>query len=124
VKGTPLKWLNFKSLFSKILKPQHTITSIEYFTALVSGTPQDSDKIIRQKIFLRALSAHIPEFEIFYGMFLSHEVTAPLARPANDTRFVRVIKTEEKGSDVSLAVQLLNDAWAGRIRLCCGRIDR
>lgn len=26
-------------------------------------------------------------------------------------RFARVIKTEEKGSDVNLAVQLLNDAW-------------
>ena len=111
VKGTPYKWLDFKSLFSKILKPHHTITSIKYFTALVSGTPQDPDKTIRQKTFLRALSAHIPEFEVFYGMFLSHEVSAPLAHPENNMRFARVIKTEEKGSDVNLAVQLLNDAW-------------
>ena len=29
-------------------------------------------------------------------------------------QFVEVIKTEEKGSDVNLAVHLLNDAWLDR----------
>jgi len=111
VKDTPYKWVDFKSLFQKILKPHHTITSIKYFTALVSSTPEDPDKTNRQKTFLRALRTHIRELEVFYGMFLSHEVPAPLARPTNTNKFVRVIKTEEKGSDVNLAVHLLNDAW-------------
>jgi uncharacterized LabA/DUF88 family protein len=33
---------------------------------------------------------------------------APLARPP---KYVRILKTEEKGSDVNLAVHILNDAW-------------
>ncbi len=35
----------------------------------------------------------------------------PLAKPSKKRKFERVIKTEEKGSDVNLAVHLLNDAW-------------
>jgi len=32
---------------------------------------------------------------------------------ADGTGMVKVLKTEEKGSDVNLAVHLLNDAWKG-----------
>jgi uncharacterized LabA/DUF88 family protein len=35
----------------------------------------------------------------------------PLARPNGRDRFAHVIKTEEKGSDVNLALHVLNDAW-------------
>jgi uncharacterized LabA/DUF88 family protein len=31
--------------------------------------------------------------------------------PERNKRFVRIIKTEEKGSDVNLAIHVLNDAW-------------
>src|SRR5205823_6322546 len=41
------------------------------------------------------------------GFFLTHEVTMPLAGPGKG--YVRVIKTEEKGSDVNLATHLLID---------------
>ena len=34
-----------------------------------------------------------------------------LTRPAGNQRTAEVIKTEEKGSDVNLAVHLLNDCW-------------
>ncbi len=37
----------------------------------------------------------------------------PLAAPGARRRMVNVIKTEEKASDVNLAVHLLNDAWLG-----------
>ena len=36
---------------------------------------------------------------------------APLAQMAGNQRTVEVIRTEEKGSDVNLAVRLLNDGW-------------
>lgn len=114
VRGTPYKWLDFKSLFSRILKPRHNILSIKYFTALVSATPNDPAKPTRQKTFIRAIEAYIPEIEVFYGHFLSHEITAPLASPGSNKRFEKIIKTEEKGSDVNLAVHLLNDAWLDR----------
>jgi len=111
VRGTPYKWLDLMALFTKVLKPSHQIIRIKYFTALVSSTPQDPDKTIRQKTYLRALMSHIPEIEIHYGHFLSHEVKAPLARPVAGEAYETIIKTEEKGSDVNLAVHLLNDAW-------------
>ena len=34
-----------------------------------------------------------------------------LAEPIGKQKFAKVIKTEEKGSDVNLAIHLLNDAW-------------
>lgn len=110
VKNTPYKWLDFKSLFQKLLASHNQIVQIKYFTALVSGK-YNSQKPVKQQTFLRALKAHIPEIEIYYGHFLTHEVYAPLAKPENDKRTVKIIKTEEKGSDVNIAVHLLNDAW-------------
>ena len=109
VKGTAYKWLDLKKLLSHLLNPQNEIIKIKYFTALVSGQV-DPSKPIRQKTYIRALQKYIPELEVYYGHFLSHEIDAPLAN-TSPLRFARVIKIEEKGSDVNLAVHLLNDAW-------------
>lgn len=111
LKGTPYKWLDLKTLSLRILKPQHQILCIKYFTALVSGTSHDPRKPIRQKTYLRALQTYIPEIEIYYGHFLSNPIRAPLVTPTKRQYFADVIKTEEKGSDVNLAVHLLNGAW-------------
>ncbi len=118
VKDTPYKWLDFKLLFTRLLKPHHQILSIKYFTARVSGK-LDPDQPIRQKTFLRALEKHIPELSVYYGQFNSHPKALPLAQPIKTAsgktlKYAHVIKTEEKGSDVNLAVQLLNDAWLDR----------
>ena len=48
---------------------------------------------------------------MYLGHFLSHRVRAPLAQPVGNRRAAEVIRTEEKGSDVNLAVHLLNDSW-------------
>lgn len=114
LKGTRCKWLDLRALFVRVLQPQHDILAIKYFTALVSETPHDPHKPIRQKTYLRALEHHTPEIELYYGHFLSHRVKAPLAEPNVNQRFVDIIKTEEKGSDVNIAVHLLNDAWLDR----------
>ena len=116
VKDTPYKWLDFKKLFESLLAPAHQILSIKYFTAIVTGKI-DPGQPIRQKTFIRALKKFIPEISVYYGEFLSHNVFKPLAYPIDQNtfgkkiKFVNVIKTEEKGSDVNLAVHLLNDAW-------------
>jgi uncharacterized LabA/DUF88 family protein len=114
VKGTPLKWLDLKKFLQIVLHPKHSILSIKYFTALVSSPPHDQQKSIRQQIYLRALKAHIPEIEIYYGHFLSNPIRALLVNPTATQQFADVIKTEEKGSDVNLAIHLLNDAWMKR----------
>ena len=77
----------------------------------MSPTSDDPGKQIRQRSYLRALEAYIPEIEIYYGHFLRNTVRMPLDQPSQTARFVNVVKTEEKGSDVNLAIHLLNDAW-------------
>jgi len=109
IKGTPYKWLDLKKLFSSLLGSQNEILKIKYFTTMVSGK-YDPGKPNRQINYLRALEHHIPEISIYYGMFLSHPVKMPLA-DSKDFKLVTVMKTEEKGSDVNLAVHLLNDSW-------------
>ena len=111
LKGTPWKWLDLPALFAKVLQPHHDILTVKYFTARVSGTPADPSKPQRQDVYLRALRRYRPEVEMYFGHFLSHKVRAPLAQPAGDQRTAEVIRTEEKGSDVNLAVHLLNDGW-------------
>ena len=111
LKGTPWKWLDLPALLAKVLQPHHEILTVKYFTARVSGTRADPSKPQRQDVYLRALRRYRPEVEVYFGHFLSHKVRAPLAQPAGDQRTVEVIRTEEKGSDVNLAVHLLNDGW-------------
>ena len=107
VKGTPYRWLDFSKLCN-ILLPNDDVRRIKYFTALVEARPSDPEKPVRQRTYLRALET-IPNLEIILGSFLSHEITMPRA-PAG-TGLVRVVKTEEKGSDVNLATHLLLDCF-------------
>jgi hypothetical protein len=50
--------------------------------------------------------------EIIFGRFLSHDVMMPLTQPIpGGAKFAKVIKTEEKGSDVNIATHLINDGY-------------
>src|SRR5690606_9802195 len=100
LKGTKYKWLDLKELCQRVLRPEHDIVSIKYFTADVSPKPSDPDMHIRQQVFFRALRAHIREIEIIKGQFCSHVVTKKLHPPINGQRHATVLETKEKGSDV------------------------
>ncbi|MBF0107454.1 MAG: NYN domain-containing protein [Deltaproteobacteria bacterium] len=109
IKGTKFHWLNLDTFCKKIL-PQHEVTRIKYFTALVKPRPNDLQEPLRQQLYLRALKT-IPNLDIIYGHYLSHTVTMPMADfKDGKIKYARVIKTEEKGSDVNLATHLLHDA--------------
>ena len=105
VKNTPYRWLDISAM-CRLLLPKDNIHRIKYFTALVDPRPSDPHQRVRQETFLRALET-IPNLSIFYGFFLTHEVTMPRVGGG----YAQVIKTEEKGSDVNLATQLLVDAY-------------
>lgn len=111
VKDTPYKWLDLKALFSRILKPYNEIRAIKYYTAKLAGRPDDLDAPNRQTFYLNAPKAQIPEIEITFGHFLQSTVRMRLAKPKPWKKTEAVIKTEEKGSDVNLALHVLNDAW-------------
>jgi uncharacterized LabA/DUF88 family protein len=111
VKGTPYKWLDLKALFTRVLDPACKILAIKYYTAIITARPDDPDAPTRQVTYFNALKAYIPEIYIKYGHFISKPVTMRLEKPTMFRKFASVIKSEEKGSDVNLALHLLNDAW-------------
>ncbi len=53
VKDTPYQWLNINALCQHLL-PKNDIAKIKYFTARVTGRPDDPDQPTRQQTFLRA----------------------------------------------------------------------
>ena len=111
------KWLNPKLLAENVLSPANIVTEVNYYTARVSGR-LDVDAPRRQQVYFDALST-VPEVKIHMGMFLSKEkwaalvhppqfmppLGAAMAKPWADV--VKILKTEEKGSDVNLASHLL-----------------
>lgn len=111
LRGSAFKWLDLGAL-SKNLLPKNTINRIRYFTARVKSSARDPHQDARQDAYLRALRT-IPNLEIHESQFLSHVVNMRLASPQPGGPYtVKVLKTEEKGSDVKLATYLLLDAFA------------
>ena len=111
LQGQPWKWLDMEKFCRNLLLPRHQLNTIKYFTARVHRYRSDPGQAERQNTYLRALKHHCPRVEILYGHFLRHMKTSRLVTPLNGRHAVEVWNTEEKGSDVNLAVHLLNDAW-------------
>ena len=110
LRNTPNKWLNILRM-SELLLPINQIAGIKYFTAKVVSRNNDPDKHIRQQVYWRALQT-IPNLEIIKGHYSEHPKWMRLAHPLpGKPKYVEVIKTEEKGSDVNLAVHMLNDGY-------------
>ncbi|MDI3467780.1 MAG: hypothetical protein OJF50_006601 [Nitrospira sp.] len=114
LKGTSHKWLDVKLLLRTVLGNDHHIQKIKYYTARISARPDNPNSPLRQMVYLNAIRAYIPELEIHFGYYLSNVVRMRLAKPTPSKKFEDVIKTEEKGSDVNLALHVLNDAWHDR----------
>lgn len=110
LKKTPYKWVDLSKLSALLLpEDKHEILKIKYFTARINPSPNNPHAPDRQNSYLKALELFCPNVEIIYGYFLSHPAIRPYAPPK--TGLANVILTEEKGTDVNLAVHLLNDAW-------------
>ncbi|HEY9772384.1 MAG TPA: NYN domain-containing protein [Planktothrix sp.] len=104
LKGTPYKWLDIRKLCELYLPSTNfDLRYIYYFTAPVSGTPDDPDKPQKQLAYIRALKT-LPKFEIIDGHFITEKITL---RRADGGGPVEVIRPKEKKSDVNLASMLL-----------------
>jgi hypothetical protein len=112
LKGTRYKWLDLDALCSRLL-PTDDIHRIRYFTARVSARADDPSLPERQQTYLRALQT-IPKMTVHEGEFyVSHPmmiVHSPKGVYSAESARVRVVKTEEKGSDVNIATYLMLDA--------------
>jgi len=92
---------------SAITRPQDPSNKILHGPR--QGAPERSWTSNTAANVLEALRT-IPNLSIHYGHFLSHPTEMPLAGPPGTPSVrVRVIKTEEKGSDVNLATHLIHD---------------
>lgn len=122
---TGRKWLDLAAWSERVL-PQLEVRRIVYCTARSQGRANDPGLHERQDRYLRALKAG-GRVEILEGQFKSNRVkafrsqtgiceacSAPTHECACGNRFVEVIKSEEKGSDVNLAVELVKDAYSNR----------
>jgi hypothetical protein len=114
LKNSHHKWLDIEKLCNALL-PKTPIHRLVYFTARVIPRPSDPTQNVRQDAYFRALLTN-PKLEIVFGHFLSHAVTMPVCDAAGKTNgtYAKVLKTEEKGSDVNLATHLLADAALSR----------
>jgi hypothetical protein len=112
VKGTPYKWLNLEAFCrTSFPLPRNQINRIRYFTAQVSARPNDPQQPQRQQAYLRAIGT-IPCLSVHLGKYLQKPTRMPLhPPPAVGRKTVKVMKSEEKGSDVNLACYLLVDAF-------------
>lgn len=120
-KKTPYRWLNLAKLAEVMLR-NNVINRIKVFTGIVKARPNDPQQPLRQQIYLRALRT-LPNLEIIEGSFLSGPRSYPLLKRDKNghlepqvlangkLKCVDVLRTEEKGSDVNLAVHLLYDAF-------------
>lgn len=110
LKDSPYKWLNLASFCQNAL-PHNEVNRIRYFTARVQHRPNDLQKPERQNAYLRALQT-LPGLSVHFGHYLENVVRARLANPSpGQPLTVKILKTEEKGSDVNLATFLLTDAF-------------
>jgi len=106
LRKTSHKWLD-PALLCQNLIPKNRIHRIRYFTARVGKRGDDQDQATRQEMYLRALRT-LPNLTIHLGHFI---VSQPHMRRVDNGKYVQVIKTEEKGSDVNLASYVLTDAY-------------
>jgi len=107
LKGTPYNWLDLRKMCKQIF-PKDEINQIKYFIARVAARPHDPNQPIRQETYFRALRT-IDNLEIIEGRFLTKPVEMP--SQSNPRKMLKVIKTEEKGSDVNLGVHMLRDGY-------------
>lgn len=100
LKNSSCKWLDLYKLCST-LRFEENIKHIYYFTALVTGPTQPN-----QKIYWKALQTN-PLISIIEGKFKNKKAYCPLCKRPFPT-------TEEKRSDVNIALQMVDDAFNSR----------
>jgi 6-hydroxy-3-succinoylpyridine 3-monooxygenase len=118
IKNTPHKWLNLQRYF-ELLRQDDDIQKIWYFTAKVSGS-----QLARQEIYFDALNT-LPLIDIVFGLYKLKSLRCKIKDCGyQGDKSYKV--PEEKGTDVNIALQMLDDAYQGtcdRIVLVSGDSD-
>jgi uncharacterized LabA/DUF88 family protein len=97
-------WLDLQALATGLLRPGQTLTQVSYFTARIRGQPESRR---RQSDYLDALAVHSPLVTVVDGRF---QAKTHGCRSCGDTW----VAYEEKETDVSIAIALLEDSILDR----------
>jgi uncharacterized LabA/DUF88 family protein len=114
------KWTDWRTFGEHIAGEDSWVHRIHYFTAYLHRSDKDPEQSIRQELYLRAIDS-TPGVEIHYGKHIpvSRKGRPTDPKPADlglpPDGMIKIRTVEEKGSDVNLAVQLLDDAWSGEV---------
>ena len=117
-KNPQFKWLDPFAFVKALLRDDHEILRVKFFTARARPYPTDDAAIARQNAYLQALSAD-SRVQIVEGYYNRNKIWLPhvLARcrdcENSHNGMARVMKFEEKRSDVNLTSALLSDAFRG-----------
>jgi hypothetical protein len=103
VRGTPHKWLDLEKYF-RFVRKDDEIIAIRYFTAMVQGPGR-----LRQREYLRAL-ATLPLVTVYEGRFKKKKFKCRVTSCTHDGDR-RYPGFEEKRTDVSIAVEMMRDAF-------------
>jgi uncharacterized LabA/DUF88 family protein len=97
--GRKYLWLDLQELALRFLKPAQLLVEVQYFTARVRNQAEAEQ---RQAAYLDALAAHSPLVNVVQGRFQekTHECWSCGSQ---------WVSYEEKETDVSIAVQLVED---------------
>jgi uncharacterized LabA/DUF88 family protein len=102
--GRAYLWLDLETLAGSLLRGHQQLHRVGYFTARVR---RNDDSRLRQLAYLEALAAHCERLDIVEGRFQEKTSMCFACR-------AQWITYEEKESDVSLAVSLVEDAALDR----------
>ncbi|MDZ7578132.1 MAG: NYN domain-containing protein [Candidatus Nanopelagicales bacterium] len=98
--GRKWLWLDLEKLSESLLKSGQQLVTVRYFTAAVR---KDAEGGRRQDTYLQALGAHCPRVQVHLGRFQQRSHRCPSCQELRRT-------FEEKETDVSLAVELVEGA--------------
>jgi uncharacterized LabA/DUF88 family protein len=107
-----LKWLDVFRL-AELLFPDLEIVCVKYFSAKLRTTSNDFEPAYRQLMYLSKLQNDALKVQVFLGKMRMDTRYYP-SHPINISRdgkvqTVKVVKLEEKGTDVSIAANLVAD---------------
>jgi uncharacterized LabA/DUF88 family protein len=114
------KWLNPRLLANHLVGQGNTVHQVHFFTAHLHRSKRDPDQNLRQATYLRALHT-IESVFVHFGSHIPVQRKGIIVDPDPaslgvwDDQLVTISTFEEKGSDVNLATQLLDDSYAGVI---------
>lgn len=119
LRHTKYKWLDLMAFSKALLRDDHEIVAVKYFTARSKPFPYDRAAVDRQDTYLNLLT-RMKQVEVIEGFYNKNAVYAPALDAACkecDTPkngLVKIMKLEEKGSDVNIATTMLMDAFMNK----------